>query len=57
LIVLSCPKSGVWSFLKSKIKQKFFQTAKKFKSFVFDLFQNINDNDKEKLNNLCSSLI
>ena len=51
------PIERVWSFLKSKIKQKFFQTAKKFKSFIFDLFQNINDTDSDKLCNHCCSLI
>jgi len=51
------PIERVWSFLKSKIKQKFFQTSKKFKSFVLDLFQNINDTAKDELTNLCSSLV
>ena len=51
------PIERVWSFLKSKIKQKFFQTAEKFKSFVFDLFENINVTDLDKLATQCCSLI
>ena len=51
------PIERVWSFLKSKIKQKFFQTAKKFKAFILDLFQNINMTDSDKLLNHCVSLI
>ena len=51
------PIERVWSFLKSKIKQKFFQTANKFKSFIFELFENINDIASNELKNLCSSLI
>jgi len=51
------PIERVWSFLKSKFKQKFFQTTKKFKEFVFDLFENINITDMDKLANQCVSLI
>ena len=51
------PIERVWSFLKSKIKQKFFQTAKKFKSFVTELFKNINMTDSENLAKQCISLI
>ncbi len=51
------PIERVWSFLKSKIKQKFFQTANKFKSFILELFENINDIADNELRNLCSSLI
>ena len=51
------PIERVWSFLKGKIKQRFFQTSQKFKSFVFDLFANINDTDSDKLASHCCSLI
>jgi len=51
------PIERVWSFIKSKIKQKFFQTAKKFKEFIFNLFTNINDTDSNKLAHHCCSLI
>jgi len=51
------PIERVWSFIKGKIKQKFFLTAKKFKLFVSDLFQNINTTDTNKLANHCCSLI
>ncbi len=51
------PIERVWSFLKSKIKQKFFQTAKKFKLFVLNLFANINITDFDKLSKLCCSLV
>ena len=44
------PIERVWSFLKSKIKQKFFQTANKFKSFILELFENINDIADNELN-------
>jgi len=51
------PIERVWSFLKSKIKQKFFLTSKEFKTFILDLFTNINEIDSNKLSNLCCSLI
>lgn len=51
------PIELVWSFFKSKVRQKFFNTAKKFKDFIIDLFKNINKTNKHKLMSLCSSLI
>jgi len=51
------PIERVWSFLKGKLKQRFFKTAQEFKSFVLNLFENINTTDSEKLENLCCSLI
>jgi hypothetical protein len=47
----------VWSFLKSKIRQRFFKTADIFKKFVFDLFIEINNTDLEELARQCVSLI
>ena len=43
------PIERVWSFLKSKIRQRFFKTADIFRKFVFDLFANINNTDFEEL--------
>jgi len=51
------PIERVWSFLKSKVKNIYFSTAKKFVAFVSDLLQNINETDKNKLLNLCTSLL
>ena len=51
------PIERVWSFLKSKIRQRFFRTAKIFKNFVFDLFTNINKTDTEEMAKQCISLI
>ena len=51
------PIERVWGFLKGKLKQRFFQTAQEFKSFVLNLFENINTTDSDKLANLCCSLI
>ncbi len=51
------PIERVWSFLKNKIKQKFFLTAEKYKLFVFNLFENINTTDICKLENHCCNLI
>ena len=51
------PIERIWSFIKGKIKQKFFLTAEKFKSFIFDLFKNINITDSDKLAKHCCSLI
>ena len=51
------PIERVWSFLKGKIKQRFFLTSKQFKTFVFDLFENINITDRGKLASQCCSLI
>ena len=50
------PIERVWSFLKSKVKNIYFSTAKKFVAFVSDLLQNINETHKDKLLNLCTSL-
>jgi len=51
------PIERVWSFLKSKIKNIYFSTAEKFRNYVTNLLQNINETDKTKLLNLCTSLI
>ena len=51
------PKERVWNFLKSKVKNIYFSTAKKFTDFITDLFQNINETDKNTLLKLCTSLI
>jgi transposase len=51
------PIERVWGFLKSKVKNVYFSTAKKFIEFVTDLLQNINQTDKTTLLNLCTSLI
>ena len=51
------PIERVWGFLKSKVKNIYFSTAQKFIKFVTNLLQTINDTDKNKLLNLCSSLI
>ena len=51
------PIERVWGYLKSKVKNVYFSTAKKFVSFVSDLLQNINKTDKNTLLNLCTSLI
>jgi len=51
------PIERVWSFLKSKVKNIYFSTAKKFIEFVTDLLQNINQTDKTTLLNLCTSLL
>ena len=51
------PIERVWGFLKSKVKNKYFSTAKKFIKFVTELLQNINQTDKDKLLNLCTSLL
>jgi len=51
------PIERVWSFLKSKIRQRFFKTADIFRKFVFDLFANINNTDFEELAKQCVSLI
>ena len=51
------PIERVWSFLKAKIKQKFFRTAELFRNFVFDLFENINITDLDKLASHCINLI
>ena len=51
------PIERVWSFLKSKIRQRFFKTADIFKSFVFNLFSEINNTDLAELSRQCCSLI
>jgi len=51
------PIERVWGFLKSKVKNIYFATAKKFITFVTDLLQNINQTDKDALLNLCTSLL
>jgi transposase len=51
------PIERVWGYLKSKVKNVYFSTAKKFIHFVTDLLQNINQTDKNTLLNLCTSLI
>lgn len=51
------PIERVWSFLKSKIRQRFFRTAEIFRNFVFDLFAGINDTDLEELAKQCVNLI
>ena len=51
------PIERVWSFLKSKIRQRFFKTADIFRSFVFELFANINNTNPKELSNQCISLI
>ncbi len=51
------PIERVWSFLKSKIRQRFFKTADIFREFVFDLFIEINNTDLAELAKQCCSLI
>jgi len=51
------PIERVWGFLKSKVKNIYFSTAKKFTQFITNLLQNINQTDKNKLLNLCTSLL
>ena len=51
------PIERVWGFIKSKVKNTYFSTSKKFTKFVTDLLQNINQTDKETLLNLCTSLL
>lgn len=51
------PIERVWSFLKSKVKNIYFSTAKKFRDYVTTLFKNINETDKDTLSKLCTSLI
>lgn len=51
------PIERVWGYLKSKVKNIYFATAKKFTDFIIDLLQNINQTDKNILLNLCTSLI
>lgn len=51
------PIERVWGYLKSKVKNIYFSTAKKFTNFITDLLQNINKTDKNTLLRLCTSLI
>jgi len=51
------PIERVWGYAKSKIKNIFFPTAKKFTDYVTNLFQNINKTDKNTLCRLSTSLI
>jgi transposase len=51
------PIERVWSFLKSKLSQRFFSTANSFREFVYELMNGINTDSSEKLSNLCCSLI
>ena len=36
------PIERVWSFLKSKVRQRFFSTADSFKKFIYKLLDNVN---------------
>jgi len=51
------PIERVWSFLKSKIRQRFFKTAKMFKDFIFTLFANVNIAYTKEISKQCISLI
>lgn len=51
------PIERVWSFLKSKVRQRFFSTADSFKKFIYKLLDNVNLEDFKQLSNLCCSLI
>ena len=51
------PIERVWSFLKSKVRQRFFSTADSFRKFIYELVDNVNINSVEQLTHLCCSLI
>ena len=51
------PIERVWSFLKSKVSQRFFPTADSFREFIYGLMDGINSNCFEQLGHLCCSLI
>ena len=51
------PIERVWSFLKSKVRQRFFPTADSFRKFIYELMDDVNTVSIEKLKNLCCSLI
>jgi len=51
------PIERVWSFLKSKVSQRFFPTANSFRQFIYELMNNVNLDNSEQLANLCCSLI
>ena len=46
------PIERVWSYLKSKVRQKYFATANAFREFIFNLMSKV-----EVLGSICSSLI
>jgi len=45
------------SFLKSKVRQRFFSTANSFKKFIYKLMNKVNLKYFKQLANLCCSLI
>ena len=51
------PIERVWSFLKSKVKQRFFPSANSFKIFIYELLNRINFDYFQELGHLCCSLI
>jgi len=51
------PIERVWSFLKSKVRQRFFPTANSFREFIYQLFDGLNSDYFVQLNSLCCSLI
>jgi transposase len=51
------PIERVWSFLKSKVRQRFFSTADAFREFIYELVDDVNSHYSEQLSHLCSSLI
>ena len=51
------PIERVWSFLKSKVRQRFFSTADSFIKFIYELVDDVNINSFEQLRHLCCSLI
>ncbi|MCK5855768.1 MAG: IS630 family transposase [Sulfurovaceae bacterium] len=51
------PIERVWSFLKSKVSQRFFPTANSFREFIYELMDGLNSDYFEQLNSLCCSLI
>lgn len=51
------PIERVWSFLKSKVRQRFFPTADSFRNFIYELMDGLNSDYFEQLYSLCCSLI
>jgi transposase len=51
------PIERVWSFLKSKVRQRFFPKANDFREFVYQLLNEINSTSSKQLAHLCCSLI
>jgi transposase len=51
------PIERVWSFLKSKVRQRFFSTADSFRKFIYELMNNVNIEYFGQLNHLYCSLI